>query len=107
MPVVLAALVIVGMLCALNLILTLGVIKRLREHAALLAGGPPTIAVGEAIGEFSVRTVHGDPLSDRSLGDETLVAFVSQPASRAWRSCRSWSTSRGRRAVAGSGSSRS
>ena len=59
MPVVLAALVIVGMLCALNLILTLGVIKRLREHAALLAGGPPTIAVGEAIGEFSARTVQG------------------------------------------------
>ena len=37
MPIVIAAVTIVGVLCVLDLLLTFGVIRRLREHTAMLA----------------------------------------------------------------------
>ncbi|MFF4737299.1 TlpA family protein disulfide reductase [Streptomyces sp. NPDC001262] len=84
MPVLIAAVVLVGLLCALDLILTLGVIKRLREHTALMAkfaanspGRPPVIEVGAEVGEFSAVTVDGAALTRDSLSGDTLVAFFS------------------------------
>ncbi|WP_327586833.1 hypothetical protein OHA25_07350 [Nonomuraea sp. NBC_00507] len=62
--------VFVGVLCVLNLLLTYGVIRRLREHAALLsragtagatpggAGGPDKV-VGTVAGEFKAVTTEG------------------------------------------------
>ncbi|MGK5545357.1 TlpA family protein disulfide reductase [Streptomyces sp. URMC 127] len=85
MPVLIAAVVLVGLLCTLDLILTLGVIKRLREHTALMSkmaetsppGRPPVIKVGEEVGEFSAVTVDGEVLTRASLSGDTLVAFFS------------------------------
>ncbi|MEV4868065.1 TlpA disulfide reductase family protein [Streptomyces syringium] len=84
MPVMIAAVVLVGALCTLDLILTLGVIKRLREHTALLSevsgnlpGRPPVLAVGAEIGEFTAVTVDGEVLTRASLAGDTLVAFFS------------------------------
>ncbi|MEV5379825.1 hypothetical protein B7P34_12670 [Streptosporangium nondiastaticum] len=85
MPVLIAAVVLVGLLCTLDLILTLGVIKRLRDHTALLAkaaegsppGRPPVIKVGEEVGEFSAVSVDGEVLTRASLSGDTLVAFFS------------------------------
>lgn len=83
MAYLIAAVVFVGALCSLDLILTLGVVKRLREHSeALAAGGgsgnrPPLIEVGESIGAFSTTTLEGRTLDHELLTDETVVAFFS------------------------------
>ncbi|MGW1077954.1 TlpA family protein disulfide reductase [Streptomyces sp. NPDC002537] len=84
MPVLIAAVVLVGALCTLDLILTLGVVKRLREHTALISklassspGRPPVIGVGEEVGEFSAVAVDGDVVTRESLVGDTLVAFFS------------------------------
>ncbi|MFJ6937798.1 TlpA family protein disulfide reductase [Streptomyces sp. NPDC101132] len=80
MPFVIAALLLVGALCALDLVLTLGVIKRLRDQGALLAelgSGTPALAVGEEVGAFTATTVDGVPIGRDDLNDDTLVAFFS------------------------------
>lgn len=75
------AVVLVGALCAVDLLLTFAVIRRLREHTRLLStasGGPPAgIGVGEEVGGFTVSTVDGEQLSDVSVSDGTVVAFLS------------------------------
>jgi thiol-disulfide isomerase/thioredoxin len=83
MPFLIAALILVGSLCALDLILTLGVMKRLREHTEMLSNvagggsGRASIAVGEEVGDFTTSTVDGEPLARDLLVGETLVAFFS------------------------------
>ena len=80
--------VAVGLLCLLDLVLTAGVVRRLREHSAhlekLLAGrtGPPggelpVLAPGTAVAPLSGVTVEGEPVSTADLGDRALVAFFS------------------------------
>lgn len=70
MPVLIAAVIVVGILCLLDLLLTFGVIRRLREHTELLrshqlSAEPPVIglAPGQAPEPFAVETVDGAPLS--------------------------------------------
>ncbi|WP_238153621.1 TlpA disulfide reductase family protein [Streptomyces xinghaiensis] len=80
MPILTAAAVLAGLLCVLDLMLTLGVIRRLREHTALLTdlnGGPASIKAGEEVGEFTTLTVEGKPLNRAAMAEETLVAFFS------------------------------
>ncbi|MFI6984263.1 TlpA disulfide reductase family protein [Embleya sp. NPDC050154] len=83
MPLLIAALTLVGSLCLLNLILTVGVIKRLREHTEMLANvggagnGRASITVGEEVGDFTASTVDGEQLARDLLVGETLVAFFS------------------------------
>ncbi|MFI0813384.1 TlpA family protein disulfide reductase [Streptomyces echinatus] len=74
------AVVFVGLLGALNLILMIGVIKRLREHTERLSAFSPQtsdIEVGTEITAFRAVTVDDEPLTLESLGDDTLVAFFS------------------------------
>jgi thiol-disulfide isomerase/thioredoxin len=80
MPILIAAVVLVGLFCALDLILTLGIIKRLREHTELLSGrnGPkPSIGLGEEVGEFTASTIDGESLTRDDLVGETLVGIFS------------------------------
>ncbi|WP_030895641.1 TlpA disulfide reductase family protein [Streptomyces sp. NRRL S-474] len=82
MAFLIAAVVLVGMLCTLDLVLTLGVIKRLREHTDQLSelrglGAAPVIATGEQVADFSTSTVDGEELCRETLDGETLVAFFS------------------------------
>ncbi|BDM74623.1 hypothetical protein HEK616_81100 (plasmid) [Streptomyces nigrescens] len=85
MSFLIAAVVFVGALCTLDLVLTLGVIKRLREHSERLSGtsGPGgrfdtlDMAVGEEVGEFTTSTVDGERLSRGMLAADTLVAFFA------------------------------
>ncbi|MGW3461714.1 hypothetical protein ACWDE9_19885 [Streptomyces olivaceoviridis] len=79
MPFLIAAVVFVGLLCMLDLVLSLGVIKRLREHTELLTSlsGRATIGVGEEIGDFNVVAVDGTPLGRDLLQADTLVGFFS------------------------------
>ncbi len=89
MPYVLAIVVLVGLLCLLDLLLTLAVIRRLREHTKLIdalyevvgAGGLPAssggTAVGEIVGEFDAMTVDGSRVTRDLLPGGTVVAFLS------------------------------
>ncbi|MDJ1137959.1 TlpA family protein disulfide reductase [Streptomyces iconiensis] len=84
-----AAVVLVGLLCTLDLVLTVGLVKRLREHTALLASARPgtgyepvgpapgAIAVGEDVGPFSATSADGTQVSRGTVTGETLVAFFS------------------------------
>jgi hypothetical protein len=73
----------VGALCLLNLLLTFGVIRRLRVHTDLLSrrggGEQPTVMLGtgELVAEFETSTVDGRVLSRDRLSGSTLVAFFS------------------------------
>lgn len=84
MTVLAAAVVFAVVLCVLDLLLTLGVIRRLREHTSRLdnlgVAGYATNAlpmVGEKVGEFTVTTIDGRSVSRDSLMRETLVGFFS------------------------------
>lgn len=82
MPVIAAALTLVGALCLFDLVISVGIIKRLREHSELLSNnarliGPPTISVGEVVEEFAVAAIDGKQISSASFIGETLVAFFS------------------------------
>jgi hypothetical protein len=80
-PYTVAAIGVVGLLCSLNLLLTLGIIRRLREHTEQLADKSPGVdvmlPVGSTVGEFAARTTDGEYVSRQSLSGETVVAFFS------------------------------
>ncbi|BAU81464.1 hypothetical protein SLA_0509 [Streptomyces laurentii] len=80
MPFLIAGLLLVGALCALDLVLTLGVVKRLRDQQNLLTElgtGTSGPAVGERIGDFAALTVGGEIVARDRIAEETLVAFFS------------------------------
>lgn len=83
MTIVIAAVALVAALCLLDLLLTFGVIRRLREHTALLAGvrdpGPIGLEAGQSPGAFSAVTTAGD-LVDNTTGLR-VVAFFSTSCS--------------------------
>lgn len=81
-------LAVVIALTVVNLVLLLGVVRRLREHddqlAKLAVGGaapggiPELIApVGSRVGSFAVRSVDGLPVGNGSLPAGSLVGFFS------------------------------
>lgn len=81
MPILIAAVVVVAGLCSLDLLLTFGVIRRLREHTDMLAGtrgGKPSVTDlenGQPPGAFSAATTAGDLL--RNATGLRVVAFFS------------------------------
>lgn len=70
-----------GALCVLDLVLTLGIVKRLREHTEMLANSSAvdtyTINVGESVGAFTASSVDGEEVTHQLPQDDTLVAFFS------------------------------
>jgi hypothetical protein len=81
MPIVIAALVFVGGLCLLDLLLTFGVIRRLREQSEMLATRlssrqPTGLSAGTAPGSFSAVTTTGELVRDAP--GLRLVAFFSK-----------------------------
>lgn len=91
---IVAAIVLVGAMAALNLLLTLALIQRLREHAErlsqLAAGSGLTaetiLRVGERPGEFTAITADGRELTTGSLSGLALVGFFAQhcPPCKEW-----------------------
>ncbi|TWP51200.1 hypothetical protein FKR81_16410 [Lentzea tibetensis] len=79
---VIAACALLGALVLLNLALTFGVIRRLREHEEKLAGGGQVvrprlvIETGESAGDFSSTDVDGITLARKDLGPG-LVSFFT------------------------------
>ncbi|MEV0385478.1 hypothetical protein [Nonomuraea sp. NPDC050643] len=90
MSYLIAVVALVGALCVVDLVLTLGVVRRLREHTKLLdalyeavdlMGGPPAaggrLGVGDVAGDFEVTTADGARLTRDLLPEGTVVAFLS------------------------------
>ncbi|MEO3926081.1 hypothetical protein ABGB07_19755 [Micromonosporaceae bacterium B7E4] len=82
MPVLVTATVLLGLLTLVNLLLTLGVVRRLREHTELLSRQSPrddarVLPIGATVADFSATTTDGQPVSRDTLADETLVGFFS------------------------------
>ena len=78
-----AVVAVVGVVVVLNLLLTVGVVRRLREHTERLAtlGGSPgaaTLAAGQRVGEFATTAIGGEPVACDLLPGRALVgAFTS------------------------------
>ncbi|MEV0386484.1 hypothetical protein [Nonomuraea sp. NPDC050643] len=80
------AVILVGVLCLLDLVLTFGVIRRLRAHTAQLEslgqGGSWTSDLipspGFEVGEVTAATVDGETVSAETFAERTLVAFFAQ-----------------------------
>jgi thiol-disulfide isomerase/thioredoxin len=83
MPIAITVMALVGSLCALDLILTYGVIRRLREHTKLLSelrgagGGAPALPEGSVVGDFTTSSVDAELVGPAALPGETLVGFFS------------------------------
>lgn len=82
MPYLVAAVLALGALGLLNLLLTVGVVRRLRQLAAAPGALPPglpdaVLPVGSTVTDFSSTTVDGLTVSRRDLDDGTLVGFFS------------------------------
>ncbi|MBC6461737.1 TlpA family protein disulfide reductase [Actinomadura sp. HBU206391] len=87
MPFLVAGMVLVGLMCAVDLLLTMAVIRRLREHTEQLAdlrgGGDPSrslLPAGSRLPTFEVRSVDGEVIDSETSGHE-LVAFLSTDCS--------------------------
>jgi hypothetical protein len=85
MLVPIGAVVLIGVLCVVNLLLMLGVVRRLREHTAMIVAGhgAHTSAVGVPQGAvpmpFTVRTTTGNDLAGPA--GLRLVGFFSASCS--------------------------
>ncbi len=87
MAILTAAVVLVGLLCVLDLLLSFGIIRRLREQNETLknvqqqrAAIDPEIALpaGATIGTFTAATVGGSDLSNADIdGTRALVGFFA------------------------------
>ncbi|MFF4199102.1 TlpA family protein disulfide reductase [Nonomuraea sp. NPDC001831] len=68
-----------------NLVFTLGVVRRLRQHSdtlsTLLGGASGTrrdlLGVGAVVGDFAVQALDGTPITRDSLSGHSLVGFFS------------------------------
>ncbi|MFI6977334.1 hypothetical protein ACIBSV_01965 [Embleya sp. NPDC050154] len=82
MPFLVAAVVLIGLVAAVNLLLTLGVIRRLNEPSSdphpgtARPGGPGTeLPPGSRAEMFTARTIDGEQVSDADV--RGLVGFFS------------------------------
>ena len=80
MPFVVAALVLLGLVCVVNLVLTFGLIKRLREQAGTTAvAAEPSLAIGpgDVPGAFMVSTLDGEPVTPDTVAGRLVGFFAS------------------------------
>ena len=87
MAILTAAVVLVGVLVLFDLLLTLGLIKRVRTHAETLDKvvnaapaqvlEPGQLPVGTAVSEFTATTSDGLEVSRESFADGAVVGFFS------------------------------
>lgn len=84
MPYLVAAVIALSLLAALQLLFTLAILRRLREHGERLsrldpaAPGTEPVGPGDVIGPFTATTTAGTTISDTDLRDgPTTVGFFS------------------------------
>ncbi|MGW9212989.1 TlpA family protein disulfide reductase [Embleya sp. NPDC055664] len=78
MPFLIAAVVVLTVLCLLNLLLTFGIVRKLRAQRDDSRPGPAALAlpVGSTAPNFSAVTTTGETITRDGLG-ETLFGFFS------------------------------
>jgi len=85
MPVLIALVVIVGLLCLADLLLSFGIVRRLREHTALLSEQRDNgltvsgLNIGELPAEFAHMSTDGQPVTGPA--GLSMVAFLSSSCS--------------------------
>lgn len=81
MPVLISVTVLVGALALVDLVLTFGVVRRLREHTELLdrlsGNGPVMTPAGGTAADFAATTANGEPVSRDLLSGTTLLGVLS------------------------------
>ncbi|WP_163569600.1 TlpA family protein disulfide reductase [Fodinicola feengrottensis] len=87
MSAVVAAVAVVGALSVVNLLLCIGIVRRLREHTEILntqlgdsgqnRRPAPMYATGQRIAEFTATTVDGADLSRALMTGTTMVGFFT------------------------------
>ena len=78
--VLIGANLVLGTLTVLNLVLTVGVVQRLRVHTETLTqmgGEMPTLRPGEPIGPFDAVSVKDEAISDLMIDAESIIGFFS------------------------------
>lgn len=78
MPYLAAAVVLLGVLCLLNLLLTIGILRRMRADALRSTGrddGLFALRPGDPVGEFAAVTSDGDPVTHHDVTG--VVGFFS------------------------------
>jgi hypothetical protein len=75
MPYLVAAVVLLGVLCLVNLLFTLGILRRLRTQTTWTPDPMFALSPGATVGEFSAITTTGEPVSSDSVAG--LVGFFS------------------------------
>jgi thiol-disulfide isomerase/thioredoxin len=75
------AIVVIGLISAVNLLLGVGIIRKLREHSAKFAAAGSmdlyTPVVGAEVDAFEGVTTRGEPIVRETIQPGTLVAFFS------------------------------
>ncbi|RSN71326.1 TlpA disulfide reductase family protein [Actinomadura sp. WAC 06369] len=79
MPYLIALVVVLALVCGVNLVFTLGVVRRLREHTRLLNDERrrPRPNMGDVPAPFSATTTDGRTVSRESLPAPLLIGFFS------------------------------
>lgn len=81
MAYIVAGLLLLGGVVLFDTALTYGVMRRLKEHSAILAAQRVpehhNVRPGDQVGVFSAVTVDGATVSGSTLAPETIVAFLS------------------------------
>ena len=81
MPYLIAAVILIGLACAANLLLTFGVIRRLKAGAGTPSadhGLPPTLPVGSPLPTFAADTIDGARVDNTTMaGSRQLIGFFS------------------------------
>ncbi|WP_418955715.1 TlpA disulfide reductase family protein [Streptomyces tritici] len=66
---------LLAVLCLFNLVLSYGIVRRLRTLTRAGAGGPATVS--GAVDDFAVTTTSGAPVGRAALTPGTVLAFLS------------------------------
>ncbi|MFG1871620.1 TlpA family protein disulfide reductase [Micromonospora arborensis] len=81
MEALIAAVSLLGVVGILNFVLTMGVIRRLRQHAEAISsrGGAasPTLEAGGHVGDFATTAVDGTIVASELITAESTIAFFS------------------------------
>jgi hypothetical protein len=77
-----AALIALSLFCLCHLVLTLGLVRRMREHSEVLdrvAGPPPLVMrpAGEVVDDFAATACDGTPVATDLLATPAVVGFFS------------------------------
>ncbi|MFF4623410.1 TlpA family protein disulfide reductase [Nonomuraea jabiensis] len=73
-----AAVVLVGLLGLVNLLLTVGVIRRLRSQSLPPSMPVEGLAPGARVPQFAATSTSGEPISDELLSGPAMVGFFSR-----------------------------